>query len=161
MRQLVQYRSTGIVLRSVIDGRPTVDVVQLRYAFRLEPGPGQRLALQRAFGCARVVFNDCLRARKQAHEQGLPYPTSGELSKRFITEAKKTPERSWLGEVSSVVLQQSLRDPDTAYRTFSQASREPVGVRRSANRGSSRSETAASPCGSPRMPGGRSRRTGS
>lgn len=92
--------------------------VQLRYAFRIEPGPGQRLALGRAFGCARVVFNDCLRARKQAHEQGLPYPTSAELSKRYITEAKKTPERSWLGEVSAVVLQQALRDLDAAYRNF-------------------------------------------
>jgi putative transposase len=40
------------------------------------------------------------------------------LSKRVITEAKKTPERMWLGEVSAVVLQQSLRDLDAAYRNF-------------------------------------------
>ncbi|MEU2358713.1 transposase [Streptomyces misionensis] len=71
-----------------------------------------------AFGCARVVFNDALRARKDAHEQGRPYPKTGDLSKQLITEAKKTPERAWLGEVSSVVLQQSLRDLDTAYKNF-------------------------------------------
>ncbi|MFE6808496.1 helix-turn-helix domain-containing protein [Streptomyces sp. NPDC057681] len=29
--------------------------MQLRYAFRLYPEPGQRRALGRAFGCARVV----------------------------------------------------------------------------------------------------------
>lgn len=92
--------------------------VQLRYAFRIEPGPGQRVALGRAFGCARVVFNDCLRARLDAYRRGASYPTSAALSKRFITEAKQTPERSWLGEVSSVVLQQALRDLDTAYRNF-------------------------------------------
>ncbi|MGW2785279.1 helix-turn-helix domain-containing protein [Streptomyces populi] len=32
--------------------------VQLRYAFRLYPDAGQRTALARAFGCARVVFSD-------------------------------------------------------------------------------------------------------
>ncbi|MFE9985159.1 RNA-guided endonuclease InsQ/TnpB family protein, partial [Streptomyces sp. NPDC005522] len=46
------------------------------------------------------------------------FPTAAELSKRLITEAKRTVERSWLGEVSAVVLQQSLRDVETAYRNF-------------------------------------------
>ncbi|MFE5536308.1 helix-turn-helix domain-containing protein, partial [Streptomyces sp. NPDC056519] len=32
--------------------------MQLRYSFRVYPSAGQRLALARAFGCARVVFND-------------------------------------------------------------------------------------------------------
>ncbi|AQY20391.1 hypothetical protein T261_03671 [Streptomyces lydicus] len=48
----------------------------------------------------------------------MPLPKSAELSKRFITEAKKTPDRSWLGEVSAVVLQQALRDLDAAYTNF-------------------------------------------
>jgi putative transposase len=91
--------------------------MQLRYAFRLYPEPGQRLALGRAFGCARVVFNDA-RARKDAHAAGLPYPKAAELSRTLITRAKRTVERSWLGEVSSVVLQQSLRDVEAAYRAF-------------------------------------------
>jgi putative transposase len=96
----------------------TVIRVQLRYSFRLYPSAGQRTALARAFGCARVVYNDALRARETAREQGLPFPKTGELSKTLITEAKQTPERAWLNEVSAVVLQQSLRDLDTAYRNF-------------------------------------------
>ncbi|QIK11462.1 transposase [Streptomyces sp. ID38640] len=92
--------------------------MQLRYSFRLYPNGPQRAALGRAFGCARVVFNDALRARKSAHERDLPYPKIGDLSKRVITEAKKTEARAWLGEVSAVVLQQSLRDLDTAYSNF-------------------------------------------
>ncbi|MFB6784859.1 RNA-guided endonuclease InsQ/TnpB family protein [Streptomyces sp. NPDC002596] len=92
--------------------------MQLRYSFRLYPSTGQRTALARAFGCARVVYNDALRARETAREQGLPFPKTGDLSKRLITEAKNTPERAWLGEVSAVVLQQSLRDLDTAYKNF-------------------------------------------
>ncbi|WP_127358516.1 RNA-guided endonuclease InsQ/TnpB family protein [Actinacidiphila soli] len=92
--------------------------MQLRYSFRLYPSAGQRSSLARAFGCARVVYNDALRARETARSEGLPFPKTGDLSKTLITEAKNTPERAWLGEVSSVVLQQSLRDLDTAYRNF-------------------------------------------
>ncbi|WP_131732309.1 RNA-guided endonuclease InsQ/TnpB family protein [Actinomadura formosensis] len=92
--------------------------MQLRYNFRLYPAPGQQQALARAFGCARVVFNDALRARRDAHAAGLPCPSDGELSKLVITEAKKTTGRAWLGEVSAVVLQQALADLNTAYRNW-------------------------------------------
>ncbi|MDQ0945922.1 RNA-guided endonuclease TnpB family protein [Streptomyces sp. V1I1] len=92
--------------------------MQLRYSFRLYPNGPQRSALARAFGCARVVYNDALRARETARAGGEAFPKTGDLSKLLITEAKKTEERAWLGEVSAVVLQQSLRDLDTAYRNF-------------------------------------------
>ncbi|MFI1868323.1 RNA-guided endonuclease InsQ/TnpB family protein [Streptomyces jumonjinensis] len=92
--------------------------MQLRYSFRLYPNGPQRGALARAFGCARVVYNDALRARETARSAGLPFPKTGDLSKALITEAKKTDERAWLADASAVVLQQSLRDLDTAYRNF-------------------------------------------
>jgi putative transposase len=92
-------------------------VMQLRYNYRLYPSPGQRAALARAFGCARVVFNDGLRARQEAHDAGLPYITDAELSAR-LTAAKATHDRAWLGEVSAVVLQQALADLSAAYRNF-------------------------------------------
>ncbi len=92
--------------------------VQLRYSFRLYPSAGQRMALARAFGCARMVYNDALRARETARSEGLPFPKTGDLSKTLITEARQTEARAWLSEVSAVVLQQSLRDLDTAYRNF-------------------------------------------
>jgi putative transposase len=92
--------------------------VQLRYNFRVYPTPAQQEALAKAFGCARVVFNDGLRARKEAHEQGLAYLSDAELSKQVITQAKTTESRTWLGEVSAVVLQQALADLNTAYRNF-------------------------------------------
>jgi putative transposase len=92
--------------------------VQLRYNYRVYPDTAQREALARAFGCARVVFNDGLRVRQAAREQGLPYVSNGELSKQVITQAKKTEARAWLGEVSAVVLQQALADLNTAYRNF-------------------------------------------
>ncbi|CAL9596853.1 IS200_IS605 family transposase ISFsp4 [Streptomyces sp. enrichment culture] len=92
--------------------------MQLRYAFRLYSDAAQQAALARAIGCARVVFNDAVRAREDARKAGQPFPTAGQLSRKLITEAKRTAERSWLGEVSAVVLQQSLRDAEKAYRNF-------------------------------------------
>ncbi|MFG2428108.1 RNA-guided endonuclease InsQ/TnpB family protein [Streptomyces sp. NPDC048590] len=92
--------------------------MQLRYSFRVYPSTGQRAALAKAFGCVRVVYNDALRARETARSEGAPFPKTGDLSKTLITAAKNTPERAWLGEVSAVVLQQSLRDLDAAYRNF-------------------------------------------
>jgi putative transposase len=91
--------------------------MQLRYSYRLYPTAGQRSALARAFGCARVVFNDALAARQQAHAAGLPFLTDAALS-AGLTAAKAAPERAWLGEVSAVILQQSLADLTTAYRRF-------------------------------------------
>ncbi|WP_089101616.1 RNA-guided endonuclease InsQ/TnpB family protein [Streptomyces hyaluromycini] len=92
--------------------------MQLRYNYRAYPDASQRRALASAFGCARVVWNDCLRDRKEAHAAGLPYVKSAELSRLRITKAKRTKERAWLADVSAVVLQQSLRDLDAAYRNF-------------------------------------------
>ncbi|MEU5939235.1 transposase [Micromonospora sp. NPDC047548] len=92
--------------------------MQLRYNYRVYPTPAQQEALARAFGCARVVFNDGLRLRQQLQEAGEKYVSDADLSKLVITQAKGTPERAWLGEVSAVVLQQALADLNTAYRNF-------------------------------------------
>ena len=91
--------------------------VQLRYQYRLNPTPGQQAALARAFGCARVVYNDAIAAREKARRDNRPYPTDAEISKS-LTAVKRTPGRAWLTEVSSVVLQQALVDANTAYRNF-------------------------------------------
>lgn len=63
--------------------------MQLRYNFRLYPTVGQQRELAKAFGCARVVFNDGLRLRQQAREAGLPYIGDSALQTLVITEAKK------------------------------------------------------------------------
>jgi putative transposase len=91
--------------------------VQLRYNYRLDPQPRHRAAFGKAFGCARVVFNDALAARREAREAGQPCLTDAELSAR-LTAAKATPPRAWLNEVSAVVLQQALTDLNAAYRNF-------------------------------------------
>jgi putative transposase len=91
--------------------------VQLRYNYRLDPRPRHRIAFAKAFGCARVVFNDGLAAREAAHKAGQPYISDAELSAR-LTAAKAAQERAFLNDVSAVVLQQALADLNAAYRNF-------------------------------------------
>ncbi|MFJ2193876.1 RNA-guided endonuclease InsQ/TnpB family protein [Kitasatospora sp. NPDC087861] len=92
--------------------------MHLRYSYRLYPTVGQRQALARTFGCARVVYNDALALRKAAWKADRSRIPTGALAKAVITDAKKTDARSWLGSVSVDALQSSIRDLDTAYRNF-------------------------------------------
>jgi putative transposase len=93
----------------------------LRYRYRVEPTGEQRSALAKAFGCARVVYNDGLRIREDAFEAARPFVADNELLRIVTTDAKKTPERRWLAEVSAVVLQQSVADLNRAYRNYFRA----------------------------------------
>ena len=67
-------------------------------------------------GCARVVWNDALWLYKKAELEKTDRPKN--ISSVVITQAKKTEAREWLSEVSSVVLQQSLRDLQTAWNNY-------------------------------------------
>jgi len=91
--------------------------VQVRYRYRVYPSPGQQQALARAFGCARVVYNDCLRLRDACHAAGEKVSDT-EVQRRVITLAKLTSERAWLGEVSSVALVQACQDARRAYKNW-------------------------------------------
>ena len=88
--------------------------MKARYRYRFYPTQPQKKSLAQLFGCVRVVFNDALALCKKS--QKLPKIT--QLSNLVITHAKKTKERAWLGEVSSVALQQSVRDLGVAYQNF-------------------------------------------
>ena len=91
--------------------------MQVRYRYRLYPAPRQRQALARAFGCARVVYNDCLRVRDEAYAAGEKISDT-EVQRRVITLAKLTPERAWLAEVASVALVQACQDARRAYKNW-------------------------------------------
>jgi putative transposase len=91
--------------------------VLVRYRYRLYPSPGQRQALARVFGCARVVYNDCLRLREECYAAGEKISDS-EVQRRVITLAKLTPEREWLAKAPSVALVQACNDARHAYRNW-------------------------------------------
>ncbi|WP_293126378.1 transposase [Microcoleus sp. bin38.metabat.b11b12b14.051] len=81
---------------------------------RFYPTIQQQQSLAQLFGCCRVVWNDALALCKNS----LKLPSSGDLQKLFITQAKKTEERHWLSEVSAIPLQQSIADLGIAYKNF-------------------------------------------
>lgn len=90
--------------------------MKARYNYRIYPKVNQLQLLAKAMGCARVVFNDALWLYKKAELERTDRPKN--ISSLVITQAKKTEERAWLGEVSAVVLQQSLRDLQTAWSNY-------------------------------------------
>ena len=90
--------------------------MKARWTFRCYPTPEQAQHLARTFGCVRFVWNWGLRLRSDGYRAGerIGYP---ETDKR-LTVLKRQPETVWLNEVSSVCLQQSLRDLQVAYSNF-------------------------------------------
>ena len=91
----------------------------MKSAFRCRayPDEAQQVMLARTFGCVRVVWNRTLAARHarwHAEGKGTPYAETD----RALTAMKKDPRLAFLGEVSSVPLQQALRHQDKAFAAF-------------------------------------------
>jgi len=92
-------------------------IVQKAFKYRLFPTDEQAAQLANTFGCARYVYNQALEFRStawQLEKKSIGYHTTAAK----LTEWKKEPEKAFLSEVSSVVLQQSLRNLDTALTNF-------------------------------------------
>ena len=87
--------------------------MKARYQYRFYPTDQQRQSLAQLFGCVRVVWNDALSICKQS-EKVLGYDKLSAL----LTQSKKTEAREWLNLVSSVPLQQSIRQLRVAYKNF-------------------------------------------
>jgi putative transposase len=86
--------------------------MKARYQYRFYPTDQQRQSLAQLFGCVRVVWNDALALSKASK-----YPGYNSLAKS-LTLSKKTEERQWLNDVSSVPLQQSLKQLELAYKNY-------------------------------------------
>jgi putative transposase len=92
-------------------------VAQRAFRYRFEPTAEQAVLLARTFGCVRFVWNWALAERQRAYTvegRSMSYAESD----RMLTTLKADPERAWLGEVSSVPLQQTLRHLQAAYGAF-------------------------------------------
>jgi putative transposase len=92
-------------------------MVRIAYRCRAYPDPAQQAALNRTFGCIRVVWNRTLAARRtrwHLEHKGTSYAQSD----RALTAMKKDPDLGFLSEVSSVPLQQVLRHQHRAFSAF-------------------------------------------
>jgi len=87
------------------------------YRCRAYPDEGQQAALNRTFGCVRVVWNRTLAERHRlwrANRTGMSYAESD----RALTAMKQDPGLAFLSAVSSVPLQQALRHQHQAFAAF-------------------------------------------
>ncbi|WP_063060360.1 RNA-guided endonuclease InsQ/TnpB family protein [Nocardia sienata] len=92
-------------------------VVKRAYKYRFYPTPGQAEQLAKTFGCVRFVYNRALAERSQAwtlEKRRVTYVDTA----RALTTWKRHAETEWLGEVSNVALQQSLRHLQGAFDRF-------------------------------------------
>ncbi|BAW81056.1 transposase [Candidatus Nitrosoglobus terrae] len=91
--------------------------IQRSYKFRCYPGSVQRQQLAVEFGHARWVWNQCLAWRSNLYQDVGEKVTAIDFS-RELTFLKQLGTYDWLKEASACVLQQKLRDQDTAFRNF-------------------------------------------
>ncbi len=90
--------------------------MKARYRYRIYPNHIQITRINQLFGCCRYVWNQSLAYCNQLYVSGQKKPSYTDLTKQFITQAKK--ELVWLKEVASTPLQQCLKDLDQAYKNF-------------------------------------------
>ncbi|WUH99734.1 transposase [Spirillospora sp. NBC_00431] len=91
--------------------------VKRAYRYRFYPTPGQAQELARTFGCVRLVYNKALEERSRAYAAERRRVSYAQTS-AMLTAWKRSPELAFLGEVSSVPLQQALRHLHAGFVNF-------------------------------------------
>ena len=94
-----------------------VNTLNKAYKFRIYPNAEQRSMLAKTFGCVRLVYNYYLDKKicaYSADKTSLSYVNCA----NDMAVLKKSDTHSFLKEVDSIALQQSLRHLDTAFQNF-------------------------------------------
>ncbi len=87
------------------------------YKFRIYPNQNQRVLIHKTFGACRFVYNQCLAYKKELYSHKEKIISKFDLMKDF-KEIKTIEEFSWLKEVDSTAIQQTIIDLDKAYQNF-------------------------------------------
>ena len=91
-------------------------LIHKSFKFEIRPNGEQQRKIAQFCGCSRFVFNKALDWQKQAYEQDPIIKFSYAKLTALLPQWKK--EFEWLKECHSQVLQQSLKDLESAYRNF-------------------------------------------
>ena len=86
------------------------------FEFEIHPNGAQQRRIKQFCGCARFVFNKALDGQKQAYEADNNTTFNYTKIANLLPQWKKT--FPWLKDCHSQVLQQSLRDLDSAFSNF-------------------------------------------
>ncbi|HWQ79316.1 MAG TPA: helix-turn-helix domain-containing protein [Anaerovoracaceae bacterium] len=107
------------------------------FRFRIYPTKKQKILMAKTFGCCRFVYNCFLDRKISFYETEHKTLSYGSCSKE-LTGLKLL--KTWLNEVDSIALQQSLRDLDSAYDNFFSGSGFPRFKSKHSNRHSYRTQ---------------------
>lgn len=86
--------------------------------FRIYPNKEQKNLINQTLGCCRLIYNKGLAMRNEAYKNGKKIGYS--QTSTMLTELKKCEDFTFLKEVDSIALQQSLRDLDRGFVNFFQ-----------------------------------------
>jgi len=92
-------------------------VTHRAYKFRIYPTSEQEVLLRRTIGSCRYIYNWALNMKREEWVQNKKNLSYAKVCKS-LTETKKVLDYNWLNNVSSVCLQQSLRNLDVAFVNF-------------------------------------------
>ena len=92
-------------------------IIQRSFKLRVYPTKQQAKQLAIEFGCSRYIWNFFLRQRSLAYQE-LGESLNYVANSKYLTAMKKAQEWAWLNDCSSRVLQQKLRDLETAFGNF-------------------------------------------
>lgn len=90
-------------------------VISKAYKFRLYPNREQQILINKTFGCARFIYNHYLAESIEDYENTGKSKTYNQNS-ADSTQLKK--ELTWLSDVDSWAITNSLKDLETAYKNF-------------------------------------------
>ena len=90
-------------------------VINKAYKFRLYPNKEQQVLINKTFGCARFIYNHYLAKSIEDYKNTGESKTYNQNS-ADSTQLKK--ELTWLSDVDSWAITNSLRDLESAYRNF-------------------------------------------
>lgn len=94
-----------------------METYTMGYKYRIYPDKEQENLISHTLGSCRFVYNHFLAVRRdewQANHKSVTYNQTSAM----LTDLKRYEEYSWLKEVDSVALQESLKNLDTAYQNF-------------------------------------------
>ena len=94
------------------------------YKFRIYPNKVQRVLLENTFGCCRFVWNHLLAEANTKYDEWKQNNSLEKPNLSFVGLANKLPDlkqeqdKEWLSDVSSVALQQKVKDLAESFTNF-------------------------------------------
>lgn len=92
-------------------------IINRAYKFRIYPNKTQQKAFYREFAASKTVYNYFLNRKIEVYKTTGKSYTYYDCNKE-LTLFKQKEEYKWIAETSSAMLQETLRDLETAYKNF-------------------------------------------